>query len=353
MVGVDLFSGAGGMSLGAKMAGIAVRYAVEVDPHAAATYRTNHPEVTLLQKDIARIKLSDFSFPKGQDVIVFGGPPCQGFSTANQRTRSSSNPENWLFKHFLRVVKLIEPEWVVFENVKGISETEEGFFLKSTITQLTNLGYTVTSSVLNLMHHGGPQKRARVFVVGTKTKAAFEFPKELAKKVTVREAIVDLPELKSGASTNTLRYKKPPASKYARSLRGRMKECSGHLVSRNASYVLKRYPFIKPGQNWQAIPARLMKNYTDHYRCHTGIYHRLELDEPSIVIGNYRKNMLIHPKQHRGLSVREAARLQSFPDWYNFEGSIGFMQQQVGNAVPPLLANAVFKQLLHVDGNVK
>jgi DNA (cytosine-5)-methyltransferase 1 len=119
-----------------------------------------------------------------------------------------------------------------------------------------------------------------------------------------------------------------------------------HLVTRNADFILERYRFVPPGGNWEDIPIRLMKNYADRDRCHTGIYHRLRLDEPSKVIGNYRKNMVIHPSQNRGLSVREAARLQSFPDSFVFKGSIGFQQEQVGNAVPPLLAKAVFDAIV-------
>jgi DNA (cytosine-5)-methyltransferase 1 len=121
---------------------------------------------------------------------------------------------------------------------------------------------------------------------------------------------------------------------------------SGNLVTRNSAFVIDRYPHVPQGGNWEDIPEHLMQNYSDRTKCHTGIYHRLHPDQPSVVIGNFRKNMLIHPTQHRGLSVREAARIQSFPDSYRFTGSIGFQQQQVANAVPPLLATAVFKTLL-------
>ena len=124
-----------------------------------------------------------------------------------------------------------------------------------------------------------------------------------------------------------------------------MTEASGHLVTRNAAFVLRRYKYIPQGGNWEDIPTRLMRNYKDREDCHTGIYHRLSADEPSIVIGNYRKNMLIHPFEDRGLSVREAARLQSFPDAYQFKGSVGYQQQQVANAVPPLLGQAVFRRI--------
>ena len=162
----------------------------------------------------------------------------------------------------------------------------------------------------------------------------------------MRDAIADLPELVNGASVSWMPYKDSGGSEYSRFLRRRLKLSSNHLVSNNSDTILRRYKYVPQGGNWQDIPNRLMRNYSDRSRCHTGIYRRLYYDLPSVVIGNYRKNMLIHPEQDRGLSVREAARIQSFPDWYEFQGSIGFQQQQVGNAVPPLLAKAVFQAIL-------
>ena len=159
-----------------------------------------------------------------------------------------------------------------------------------------------------------------------------------------------MPELSNGASVSSLPYRIAAKSKYAQALRGGLSKSSNHLVTKNAEYIIKRYAHIPQGGNWEDIPVRLMKNYEDRLRCHTGIYHRLTANEPSIVIGNYRKNMLIHPFEDRGLSVREAARIQSFPDSYEFKGSIGFQQQQVGNAVPPKLAQAVFEAVLAQHG---
>ena len=130
-------------------------------------------------------------------------------------------------------------------------------------------------------------------------------------------------------------------------LRNNLDKCSGHLVSKNKDYIIRRYKFIPQGGNWKDIPDYLMTNYTDKTRCHTGIYKRLLADKPSVTVGNYRKSMLIHPWEDRGLSVREAARLQSFPDSYIFCGSLGFQQQQVGNAVPPLLAKVVFQAIIN------
>jgi DNA (cytosine-5)-methyltransferase 1 len=349
MIGVDLFSGAGGMSLGAVQAGLEVALAVEADAHAAATYRANHSNTKVFDSDIRKLssaRLNKLLPPKSR-TVVFGGPPCQGFSYSNQRTRSPENPENWLFVEFLRIVRLLQPEWVVFENVRGIVDTANGIFLKKVVLQLKKLGYTLESQILNAIDFGVPQDRARFFLVGSRHGKSFQMPKPSTRvPVTVRSAIADLPELENGASTNCLPYLCLAKSAYASKMRGRLKESTNHIVTRNASPVIARYSYIPQGGNWEDIPSRLMKNYKDRTRCHTGIYHRLRMDAPSVVIGNYRKNMLIHPEQDRGLSVREAARIQSFPDWYEFLGSIGFQQQQVGNAVPPLLATAVFKAIL-------
>lgn len=348
MIGLDLFSGAGGMALGAAEAGIDIQLAVESDPYAAHTYRHNHPKTKIFVGDIRELKKIDI-FSRGEQKIVFGGPPCQGLSTSNQRTRSLNNPLNWLFMEFIRIVKLWKPAWVVFENVKGIKETENGFFLNSVIEDLGKKGYTISSWVLNAADFGVPQIRHRLFVIGSIDGIALEKPKPTAANyITVGDAISDLPDLPNGASKNVMPYKFKPSSLYTRKMRGDLERSSNHLVTRNAPFVIKRYTHIPPGGNWENIPHRLMRNYSDCRKCHTGIYHRLSNDLPSVVIGNYRKNMLIHPQQDRGLSVREAARLQSFPDWYEFKGSIGFQQQQVGNAVPPLLAKRVFASILKV-----
>jgi len=145
--GLDLFAGAGGMSLGAKMAGIDVKTAIEMDPHAVATYVHNHPETEVFTGDIRKFKRTDLP-QKGQISILFGGPPCQGFSTSNQRTRNQLNSESWLFEEFVRVADLWKPDWVVFENVTGIIETEGGIFRDQIIADLEDLGYTTSSGVL-------------------------------------------------------------------------------------------------------------------------------------------------------------------------------------------------------------
>ena len=344
MIGVDLFSGAGGLSVGAIASGVRIALAVESDPHAASTYSANHPTVDLLLHDIRHIPNLP-PIETTQPTVVFGGPPCQGFSTSNQRTRHLNNPANHLYVHFIRHVRSIRPTFVVFENVKGFLETKGGFFFSAVVGELRALGYSVTHDVLTATDYGVPQRRSRLFIVGS-----LEDPPRLpepavTKPVPVSAAVGDLPHLDNGASIHATSYGSAPQSDYSRLLRDDQNICTNNLVTRNADYIVERYKHIPPGGNWRHIPARLMSNYADRTRCHDGIYHRLSWDSPSIVIGNYRKNMLIHPSVHRGLSVREAARIQSFPDSYIFTGSIGFQQQQVANAVPPMLAQAVFEEM--------
>jgi DNA (cytosine-5)-methyltransferase 1 len=346
LIAIDLFAGAGGMSLGATMAGIDVKLAIEIDPFAAQTFALNHPQARVLQRDIRSIKKSDLPDKNGSQSIIMGGPPCQGFSTSNQKTRTTKNPNNWLFKEYLRLVNLWAPDWVVFENVTGLAHTADGLFLEAVQTKLESLGYALSTWMLTATAYGVPQRRARLFIVGSKK--GLQLPEPAANSsdsVTVADAIDDLPHLDNGASFPVLPYSKEPHSEYSLFMRSNSEYAKSNFVTRNAKKIITRYTHIPQGGNWESIPARLMKNYKDRMRCHTGIYHRLIAAEPSVVIGNYRKNMLIHPTQNRGLSVREAARLQSFSDDFTFCGSIGFQQQQVGNAVPPLLAKAVFETI--------
>lgn len=348
MIGIDLFSGAGGMSLGAIQSGIDVKVVVEKDKSAIETYTFNHPNVEyVFNKDIKNFSSSEFRVSDKSNLILFGGPPCQGFSTSNQKSRNKSNSKNWLYKEFLRLVQEIEPSWVVFENVQGIIFTESGFFVKNIIKDFEALDYTVNATVLNAVDYGVPQNRSRFFLVGSKKGIKFKFPPPQTKKhLTVEDAFDGLPLLENGASQDVLPYHVDCRSEYAKLMKNGQSEVSNNIVSRNTDLVVERYKHIPQGGNWKNIPESLMKSYKDRTRCHGGIYKRLKWDEPSVVIGNYRKNMLIHPMQARGLSVREAARLQSFPDWFVFKGMLGEQQQQVGNAVPPILAKMIFEEII-------
>src|SRR6202041_2930829 len=160
MIGIDLFAGAGGMSLGAEAAGVRVVCAVERDVNAAQTFRLNHPEASVIATPIEKVDQLCFQKPRCHEQrVVLGGPPCQGFSTSNQRTRNASNPNNWLFKHYLRIVKQVMPDWVVFENVTGLSVTEDGRFLEQIEKGFRRLGFQATTLVLNAADYGVPQRR--------------------------------------------------------------------------------------------------------------------------------------------------------------------------------------------------
>ena len=237
----------------------------------------------------------------------------------------------------------------------GLTNINEG----QTKTMIENcfqeLGYKVKSEVLWASDYGVPQKRNRFFMVGNKNGIEFEFPKPFDYEVTVEEAIADLPILANGQMLAEAPYMIPfeQSSDYAQQMRKKSDVATQNYVSRNNELVIERYRHIPQGGNWRNIPDYLMKNYADKRRCHSGIYKRLVANKPSVVISNYRKSMLIHPYQDRGLSVREAARLQSFPDNFIFEGPISHIQQQIGNAVPPLLAKAVFSQIVKISKNYK
>jgi DNA (cytosine-5)-methyltransferase 1 len=343
---IDIFSGAGGMSVGAEMAGINVVVAVEYDKHAIATFEANHPNTLMISEDIRKVTLSDdYKNP----FILFGGPPCQGFSTSNTKTRNSENTNNSLFYEYIRQVRELTPEWFVFENVEGITSFEKGTVVDKLKVEFGKLGYKTEWKVLTASDYGVPQKRNRFFMVGNRIGVDFVFPVKQKEVITVEDAIKDLPSLENGAAFDFLNYKNTKKNSYIKLMRGKSLKAPQNYVSRNKDYVIERYKYIKPGQNWRAIPKELMDNYSDANNCHSGIYKRLDPKSPSVVIANYRKNMLIHPFEDRGLSVREAARIQSFPDSFIFKGNLSFQQQQIGNAVPPLLAKAVFEQIINLS----
>lgn len=350
MIGIEVFAGPGGMGLGAAQAGVEIKIAVEKNYSAAQTYLKNHKNVSVTVDDIENI--NDFSIKqRNQRVVLFGGPPCQGFSHLNRQTRNSRNPKNWLFQEFVRAIKLVQPDWVVLENVPGLKNLGKGEFLEKIFDAFKGLGYSPNMKTLNAADFGVPQLRERIFIVGSRDRISFDFPigDYKGKHFSVMDAISDLPSLSNGAMEYSLSYKFKPKSSIAKELRRNKKKVTQNFVTKSSQMVLNRYRHVSPGGNWKDIPINLMNNYKDPSRCHYNIYRRLPLDKPSPVIANYRKSMMIHPVENRGLSLREAARLQSFPDWYEFCGNIGEQQQQVGDAVPPKLAQAVFKKIIELD----
>lgn len=354
LLGIDIFSGAGGLSLGAEMAGIDVKCAVEVWPSAVKTYKRNHPDSRVINEDIANVPPSQCLENENDHVfVVMGGCPCQGFSSCNQAKsqngRTMDNPKNHLFEHFLRFVLELKPDWFLFENVPGLVNMEHGEVIKHIVNRFEELGYDVAEpTVLRADNYGVPQKRSRCFIIGNRVGIDFQFPAPVEAKITVNDAFEDLPELENGANIESLPYRLglDKCSEYAKLMRKNSTACTQNVVRLCGPLVIERYKYVRQGHNWQDIPPEMMTNYTDTSRCHSCIYRRLKSDEPSIAIPNYTKINLIHPTQDRQLSIREAARLQSFPDDFVFEGPASHIDQQIGNAVPPLLAKAIFKQIL-------
>ena len=369
---VDLFSGPGGLSTGFENAGFETVVAVDNSEPAVATFDENH-NCTPILADMKEIepatilsRASEAGYNPDEIDVVIGGPPCKGFSLANMQTRSLDNPMNNLFYHFLRTVRAIDPEAVVMENVPGIlSMGKDDEKVPDTIvSQLREMGYTVQYKKLKAECYGVPQARRRVFFVGVK-QGTPSFPSpthnesgkqltlgkhsdSLQPVVTVGDAVMDLPDLPAGGGgSEKMEYDREPHSKFAEEMR----EDSGnilydHQTTVNKSKTVERFKHIPQGGNWENIPAELMENYTDRSRTHGHIYYRLEEDEPALTVANFRKSMMTHPTQDRLLSVREAARLQSFPDEYRFvSDSLSDKQQMVGDAVPVRLAQAVGREI--------
>ena len=350
-IGIDLFAGSGGISYGLLQAGFDMRLGIEIDPNFAVTLKENNKNMNVVVSDIRVIDPTEVVKSAGlrkKDIdLVVGGPPCQGFSQSNRRSRNLDNPLNNLYKEFFRFIRVLQPQVFLLENVAGLKTLHRGVVLQDILKIGEKLGYYVQWDVVNAEDFGVPQRRKRIIFIGIKQKTDNLFYVKKCKTVT-RSALDDLSILENGNAVDELKHSRnSKLSNYQKMMRkNNGNHVSNNLVTRNSALVVERYKYIPPGGNWKNIPPHLMTNYKNPNNCHGWIYYRLRWDESSVVINNFRKNMLIHPEQHRGLSVREAARLQSFPDNYIFYGSLGSQQQQVANAVPPLLAEKIGKNII-------
>jgi DNA (cytosine-5)-methyltransferase 1 len=351
-LGIDLFAGSGGISHGLLQAGLDMRLGIEIDPNFAVTLKENNKNMKVVVSDIrvidpAEVVKSTGLRKKDIDLIV-GGPPCQGFSQSNRRSRNLDNPLNNLYKEFFRFIRVLQPQVFLLENVAGLKTLHRGAVFRDILKTGEKVGYYVQWDVVNAEDFGVPQRRKRIIFIGTKQKTDNLFYVKENKAVTVRSALDDLPILENGNAVDELKYSRDSKlSNYQKIMRKNNGNIvSNNLVTKNSALVVERYKYIPPGGNWKNIPPHLMSNYKNANNCHGWIYYRLIWDGPSVVISNFRKNMLIHPEQHRGLSVREAARLQSFPDDYIFYGPLGFQQQKVANACPPLLVEKIGNNIM-------
>lgn len=356
---IDLFCGAGGLSEGFRQAGFHVLAGNDFDETAGRTFSATHPEATFLGGPVQDITAKDLlkaaGIKRGQLDCLIGGPPCQAFSVYNHR-RGMHDERSQLFREYLRLVEGLHPKWVVMENVTGILSAGSGAAVNAIIEGLNGLGYEVEKAVLRAEEYGVPQERRRVVFIGNRVGAPILMPEKthgpgLKPFTTIADAISDLPELMNGEDRGVTSYASRPSSKYQRSLRGNATKIANHAAPRLAPINLERMRYIKPGGSWRDVPVRLLpEGMKRARRCdHTKRYGRMTWDGQSCTIltkCDVHWGAYIHPEQDRVITVREAARIQSFPDWFEFEGPRTEQYIQVGNAVPPLLGKCIAQAVL-------
>ena len=323
---IDLFAGAGGMSLGFDNAGFKNLLSVEFNKDFAETYKKNFPRHNLIVDDIKKKNEKQiYDIIKNEKVdVIIGGPPCQGFSIAGNIGRNFIDDDrNRLFKEFVRFVKIIRPRMFVLENVAAMERHNKGKTIKEIVSSFKEIGYDIKYKVLNAVNYGVPQERRRIFIVGTLGENSFEYPQEINNIVTVKEAIDDLPKLENGETS----------------------EIPNHTAMKHSAQMLEKMSYVSDGGNRNDIPEKLRPKSGDSRK-----YIRYNSKKPSFcVTGDMRK--IFHYSQNRALTCRELARLQTFPDSFIFLGNAGKVQQQIGNAVPVLLANKIALQVKEVLDN--
>lgn len=357
---IDLFCGAGGLSEGFRQAGFVILAGNDIEPFAIETFAKNHPGSQALTGPIQDLSTGDLlraaALNKGDLDCLIGGPPCQAFSVYNHQ-RGMHDERSGLFREYLRIVDGLMPKWVVMENVTGITSAGNGQAVDHIVSGLGELGYAVEMKILRAEEYGVPQERRRVFFIGNRLGLPVQWPKRthgpgLVPFVTVWDAIEDLPPLGNGeVPDQPACYDGTPSSDYQSYLRGNATIVANHEAPRLAPINLQRMKYIPEGGSWRDVPFELLPaGMKRARRCdHTKRYGRLRKDGLSSTIltkCDVHWGAFIHPEQDRALSVREAARLQSFPDAFRFAGPRTEQYVQVGNAVPPLLAKHVGHALI-------
>ena len=385
---LDLFAGAGGFSLGFECAGAFVKAAVEIDKWACETLQANHHHTNVVQKNI--VELSDdelFAIGKGVDVII-GGPPCQGYSVANRQAGDANDPRNSLFREFVRAVEICKPRAVLMENVPGLLKRKTGtgeLVIDVICSELRRLGYVAHVRILQAMDFGVPQIRPRLFVLGLRASANTPFPSAThndesktgqtffseragRRYVNLWEAISDLPQIHAREGQEVAEYANGPENAYQSLLRANSKNLFNHTAMRHSPRLVERFSKLVWGQSGADAPqehgARKRgkpeelsnKSFDQNNR-------RLFPDRPCHTIPASFYANFVHPFMNRNFTPREGARIQSFPDWYRFYGKPTVVSQmmlaregrsdelhlcqynQIGNAVPPLLAFHLAKHI--------
>ena len=370
---VDVFSGAGGLSTGFSSAvgpsgeRYEVVYAVDHDKQALDTFRLNHFTDASTAKDDPRACCDDVQrvnkkrilkaiYPRKRVDVLIGGPSCQGVSPAG--LRNPRDKRNQMLLAFVRLVRELRPKWFVMENVPGLTHANNRELLLEILKLLEGIkGYTVAGDVLLAADHGVPQLRYRLFVVGTRTKAPIRFPLPTHHPAAQSETLVDgasKPYATVADAIRTLATIPPIETEPGEAPVAKTGEVQNHWCRSITEVNRKRIAAVRNGHDWRDIPIKLLpeRYFTTRSSDQKGSYGRLAWDWPAYTVTNASLNItagaFTHPDHHRCLSVREVARLQSFPDDYIFRGSIEAQYRQVGNAVPPKLAEAVASTILAV-----
>ena len=349
---IDLFCGAGGLSLGFKMAGFNILLGLDAWQDAITTYHYNFPETKAVIEDIQKISPQDllrkFAINKEDVDVIIGGPPCQGFSLSGKRILD--DPRNILYKSFVNMVDFIRPKMFLMENVPGLIKLFNGQVEEQVLSHFRNLGYSVVDKILLTSDYGVPQDRRRVFFVGINTSiikntAVFTYPspthgKGLLPYVTCKDAISDLDFVPDNVSLGEeIDYQLPPINDYQKLMRQGSVKLFNHSITIHTEKTKSIIAMVPDGGNYKDLPKELWETRKVHIA-----WTRMNSKRPCFTI-DCGHNHQFHYSENRVPTVRESARIQSFPDTFKFIGLRTSQYKQVGNAVPPLLAKALAEQI--------
>lgn len=364
---IDLFSGVGGLSYGfAHDDNFEIIAANEILPNMAKAYSLNHPTAKVYTEDIkdfnaAKIE-KDLNIKPSEIDIIVGGPPCQAYSTVGKRL--IDDPRGKLFQEYYRVLKEFNPKLFLFENVRGLLSMQGGELLKTIISLFESLGYKVQYKLLNAADYGAPQIRERVVIIGSKLKNEFQYPgpthynrnektnlfnQKLKPYLTLEEAISDLPFIKS--NEESFEYSSEPQNDFQKFMRKNAPiKVMDHNSPKNNENIVKIMELLPDGGTPEDLPEELRP--TSGFK---NTYSRLWWKRPAPTItrnlSTPSSSRCIHPKAPRPLTTREGARIQCFPDDYQFFGSRGDRNLQIGNAVPTFLSTSIAKSILNAFKN--
>lgn len=343
---IDLFAGVGGLSLGFEMEGFDILLANEFDLSIATAYKENHKSTNVVVGDITSLDLSKvFGEYVNKIDVVIGGPPCQGFSQKGKR-KTINDERNFLFKHYVEVVKFVKPKYFVMENVPNLLTAEKGFFLNEIKGLFKGYGYSIRYGVLNAADYGVPQNRRRAIIIGKYLASPPELPLPCKQKVTIWDAISDLAYLESGEGEFEQEYRNSPKSDYEKKMRKGSKILYNHMATKHSALALERLSLIPPNAGKEVLPKEHITKSV-----YSGTWSRMKQNDVAVTITTRfdtpSSGKFTHPFLNRAITVREAARLQSFPDTFKFIGSKMSQMKQVGNAVPPLLARKIARVIMN------